>query len=125
MLPLCDVLVVAAAKNAQTIGSIGRRELQLLRPGARVIIASRGGIVDEQALAEALHSGAIAGAAVDTFASEPPPTSNPLFDAPNLIATPHVAGSFKDYWPMVCTILCENLKRLRAGQSPVNLASRD
>jgi len=65
--------------------------LKRMRPGAVIVNVSRGGLIDELALAEALSSGQIAGAALDVFAKEPLPADSPLRDAPNLILTPHIA----------------------------------
>ena len=70
---------------------IGARELALLAPGSLVINIGRGGLVDEDALVAALHSGHIAGAALDVTEIEPLPLDSPLLDAPNVILTPHVA----------------------------------
>ncbi len=123
MLPQCDALVVTAAKANSTIDLLGTAELVLLPRGARIIIASRGGIVNEEALAEALRSGQIAGAAVDAFTEEPPPHDHPLRGAPNLIATPHMSGVFCDFWSKICNILGENLCRLSRNESLVNLTN--
>jgi phosphoglycerate dehydrogenase-like enzyme len=85
---------------------IGAPELALLRPGAFVINIGRGGLLDEDALVEALRSGHVAGAALDVTEIEPLPADSPLLDVPNVILTPHVA------W--VSDVALEDLKRLTA-----------
>jgi phosphoglycerate dehydrogenase-like enzyme len=120
MLSECDVVVVTAPRTEQTFGMIGASELSLLPKGARVIVVSRGGIVDESALAEALHEGRLAGAAVDTYVQEPPDANDPLFDAPNLIMTPHMSGVFTEYWDVFCALLCQNLGRHVRGEPLLN-----
>jgi D-3-phosphoglycerate dehydrogenase len=72
---------------------IGPEQIAKLRVGARVINCARGGIIDEAALTAALASGHVAGAAIDVFDPEPPPTDNPLLKAPNIILTPHLGAS--------------------------------
>src|SRR5207237_3458112 len=72
---------------------IGAKELALLPKGARVINCARGGIYNESALAEALESGHLAGAALDVFVEEPPPADHPLLKLPNVVLTPHLGAS--------------------------------
>lgn len=120
----CDVLLVAAPYTPQTAGMIGAAELALLKAGARVIIISRGGIVQERALADALQGGKLAGAAVDCFEQEPPPSDHFLYDAPNLIMTPHMAGAFEGFWPAMLTLFTENLRRYHAGQPLCNQTNK-
>jgi phosphoglycerate dehydrogenase-like enzyme len=122
MLPQCDVLLVTAPRTAESAGMIGPEELALLPAGARVVVVSRGGIVNESALAEALRSGRLAGAAVDAYLEEPPSRDNPLFDAPNLVMTPHISGVFDDYWIIACEVLCRNLRRYVHGEPVLNRA---
>ncbi len=124
MLPLCDVVVVAVPLTPQTIGMIGRAELAVAKQGARIIIISRGGIVDETALAEALHTGHIAGAAVDCFVQEPPLSDHIFYDAPNLIMTPHMAGAFEGFWPALIKLFTENLRRFNQGLPLLNQANK-
>ncbi|MEO6874367.1 MAG: NAD(P)-dependent oxidoreductase, partial [Opitutaceae bacterium] len=124
MLPLCDVLVVAVPFTPHTVGMIGRDELALLRKGGRVIIISRGGIVDEAALAAALRDGQLAGAAVDCFVQEPPPSDHPFYDAPNLIMSPHMAGAYEGFWPAMIGLFTENLRRFHLGQPLLNQANK-
>jgi phosphoglycerate dehydrogenase-like enzyme len=75
-----------------TRGLIGARELGLLPSGAVVVNVSRGGLIDESALADALHSGHVTGAGLDVFAEEPLPSTSPLLSTPNTVLTPHCAS---------------------------------
>ncbi len=90
-----DVISVHLPKTPETLGLIGKDELATCKPGAIVINAARGGLVDEAALAEALHSGHLGGAGVDVYVKEPT-TSSPLFDAPNVVVTPHLGASTEE-----------------------------
>jgi len=120
MMRECDVLVVAAPYTPQTAGMIGRAELDLMKPGGRVVIISRGGIVQERALADALASGHIGGAAVDCFEQEPPSPGHFFYDTPNLIMTPHMAGAFEGFWAAMMDLFAENLRRFHEGRPLLN-----
>jgi len=120
MLPQCDLLVVTAPSTPSTVGMLGERELKLLKQGARVIVVSRGGIVDEAALAAALRSGRIAEAVVDCYTVEPPPPSHPFFDLANLVMTPHMSGVYDGSRSAMAALIGENLRRLRAGEPLLN-----
>lgn len=124
MLPLCDVLVVAAPLTPQTSGMIGAAELALAQPGLRLIIISRGGIVVERALADALLAGRVAGAAVDCYEQEPPPSDHFFYDVPNLIMTPHMAGAFEGFWPAMIQLFTENLRRFHRDATLLNQANK-
>jgi D-3-phosphoglycerate dehydrogenase len=87
-----DYVSLHCPLDATTRGMISREALAAMRPGAFLINTGRGALVDEAALAQALASGHIAGAALDTLSEEPPSGDNPLLSAPNLILTPHIAG---------------------------------
>jgi D-3-phosphoglycerate dehydrogenase len=93
LLPRADFLTVHTPLTAETKDLIGARELALLPQGARVINCARGGIINEPALAEALRSGRLAGAALDVFVEEPPPADHPLLQLPNVVTTPHLGAS--------------------------------
>ncbi len=93
LLPRCDFLTVHVPGGAETRDMIGAAQLAKLPRGARVINCARGGIYNEEALAEALKSGHLAGAALDVFAQEPPPPDHPLLKMPNVVATPHLGAS--------------------------------
>lgn len=88
-----DVVTVHVTLTPQTRGLIGAEQIAAMKPGAVLVNVARGGLVDEAALAAALHSGHLAGAAVDVYSLEPMAPDNPLRDAPNTILTPHLGAS--------------------------------
>ena len=88
-----DHLVIAAPLTPQSRGLVGAAELAALGPQGIVVISSRGGIVDEDALATAVRDGTIRGAGLDVYATEPPAVEGPLFSTPGIVLTPHVGGA--------------------------------
>lgn len=92
VLPRTDWLILACPLTAQTRGLIDAGAIGRLREGARLINVSRGEVVDETALIDALRAGKLAGAYLDVFAHEPLPADSPLWEMPNVLATPHSAG---------------------------------
>ena len=97
ILPLADALIVAAPLNPSTLGIVGAAELALMKKSAFLVNISRGKLVDTMALLAALAEGRIAGAGLDVTEPEPLPPDHPLWDAPNLIVSPHVAGAAGSY----------------------------
>jgi D-3-phosphoglycerate dehydrogenase len=93
LLPRCDFLTVHTPLTDETRDLIGAEQIAKLKPGCRLVNVARGGIFNEAALAEALQSGKLAGAALDVFGQEPPPADLPLLKAPNVILTPHLGAS--------------------------------
>ncbi|MGN9777773.1 phosphoglycerate dehydrogenase [Micromonospora sp. H33] len=87
-----DFISIHLPKTPETVGLIGEKELAIVKPGVRIVNAARGGLVDEQALADAIAEGRVAGAGVDVYAKEPC-TSSPLFGFDNVVATPHLGAS--------------------------------
>jgi len=87
-----DFISIHLPRTPETLGLIGERELATVKPGVRIINAARGGLIDEQALADALAEGRVAGAGIDVFVKEPA-TSSPLFSFDNVVATPHLGAS--------------------------------
>src|SRR5581483_8863915 len=79
-------------KTPETVGLIGEKELRLVKPTVRIVNAARGGLIDEQALADAIAEGRVAGAGLDVYSKEPC-TSSPLFNFDNVVATPHLGAS--------------------------------
>lgn len=111
-----DWVVLACPLTPETRGLIGRAELAAMKPGAALINLARGEVVDEEALVEALASGRLAGAGLDVFAREPLPADSPLWRLPQVIVTPHVAGSLPDYVDRAVELFADNLRRYLAGE---------
>jgi D-3-phosphoglycerate dehydrogenase len=88
---------------------IDKNVIEKMRPGAVVINTSRGGLIDEEALYQALQSGHLGGAALDVYDSEPPDTSRPLYQMPNVIATPHTGAHTYDATLNMATMAVDNL----------------
>jgi D-3-phosphoglycerate dehydrogenase / 2-oxoglutarate reductase len=87
-----DFISIHLPKTPETLGLIGAKELALVKPEVRIVNAARGGLIDEQALADAIAEGRVAGAGVDVYAKEPC-TASPLFAFENVVATPHLGAS--------------------------------
>jgi D-3-phosphoglycerate dehydrogenase len=87
-----DFISIHLPKTPETIGLIGAKELELVKPSVRIVNAARGGLIDEQALADAITEGRVAGAGLDVYAKEPC-TSSPLFALDNVVAVPHLGAS--------------------------------
>ncbi len=94
---------------------IGRSELAAMRPDAVLINLSRGGIVDEAALSEALGAGALRGAALDVFQAEPLPPDSPLREHGNVLFTPHAGSISPRYWDRQGALMRRNFANWRAG----------
>ena len=92
-LPHADFVTMHMPLTDETRHMLDAKRLALLKKGARIVNCARGGLIDEQALAEALTSGHVAGAAIDVFEQEPPDAANPLRNAPNIVFTPHLGAS--------------------------------
>ena len=93
MISTCDVLVLVLPLVPETRNLFDRNRLLQMKKGSYLVNAARGGIVDEQALADVLREGHLAGAAVDTFLVEPIAKDHPLWGAPNVLLTPHCGGN--------------------------------
>lgn len=91
-LPRADFVSIHCPKTPETVGMFNAARLKRMKASAYLINTARGGIIDEAALYDALTSGKLAGAGLDVFSQEPPPVPNPLFELPNVIIAPHVAG---------------------------------
>lgn len=117
LLAVTDVLVSLVPATAQTADLFGARVFESLKPGAVFVNVGRGATVDEEALIAALESGHLRAAAIDVAKTEPLPAEDPLWDAPNLVITPHVAGNR----PVGAgAVIAENVRRLVADEELVN-----
>lgn len=122
-----DVVTLHVPLLPATTGLIGKTQLARMRRGAILINAARGGIVDEAALAESLHSGHLGGAAVDVYSVEPPPPDNPLLAvageaAERLLLTPHIAGVSRQASVILFQAAWDNVERALRGERPLNIA---
>ena len=118
VLTTCDVLSLHCPLTPQTRGLIGRDELRRMQRHALLINTARGGLVDEQALVEALREGWIGGAGFDVLSAEPPRAGNPLLDVklPNLIVTPHVAWASAEAMQTMADQLIDNIEAFMRGE---------
>jgi phosphoglycerate dehydrogenase-like enzyme len=122
LLPQADFVLLNLALTPATKFIMGQREFWLMKRGAAFLNMSRGGLVDLNALAYCLREGHLSGAMVDVTLPEPLPADSPIWDAPNLIITPHVlSDDIEQYVPRTLDIFFENVRRHIAGQPLHNL----
>ncbi|MGY8826628.1 MAG: D-2-hydroxyacid dehydrogenase [Candidatus Latescibacterota bacterium] len=115
-----DYVVLALSLSDQTHHLLGTKEFGQMKESAFLVNMARGSIIDEGALLAALEKGHIAGAGLDTFSTEPLPSDSPLWDLPNVLITPHVTPQIPDRTGASLDIICENIRRYRAGESLLN-----
>jgi phosphoglycerate dehydrogenase-like enzyme len=120
----CDFVVLVTPLTESTRLMFDAEVFAAMKDTAYLINVSRGGVVDEQALLNALQNKQIAGAAMDVFASEPLPADSPLWKQPNLIISPHIAGNSRDYNAKAAALFAENLKRYLERKDLLNLVDR-
>src|SRR5215204_2452794 len=124
LLSSSDVVVLSAALTADTRLLMNREMLAHVKRGAYLINISRGRLVDDQALVDALREERIGGAALDVFTREPLPADSPYWDLPNVIVTPHLSGAMEDYWTPLVALFAENLRRFEKGQPLINVVDK-
>lgn len=122
LLARSDVISLHCPQTELTAGMINRDTIAKMRDGAILLNTSRGGLVVEQDLADALHSGKLRGAAVDVVSKEPIDPNNPLLTAPNLLMTPHIAWAPLEARQRLLKIAEENLQAYAAG-APINVVN--
>lgn len=120
-----DAVVIACPLTPQTKGLVDGRLLARMKPSAVLINPARGAIVDTQALLTALKAGWIAGAATDVYDAHPVPPDSPLFDLPNLLMTPHLAGITATSMRAMSIGAAEEVLRILRGGEPQNLVNPD
>lgn len=124
VLPEADYVIVMVPSTPDTVGMIDARMLGKMRPTASIIVLSRGGIVDDVALRDALMTGVIAGAALDAHVVEPLPRESHYWSLPNTIITPHNGATTKPTWTRGVDIFLANLGQFQRGESLHNVVDK-
>ncbi len=124
MVAAADFLVLAAPLTSRTRTLIDAARLARMKPDACLINVSRGALVDEAALVDALRAGRLGGAALDVFEQEPLPPESPFWDLPNVLITPHAAGLTERMWERHYALFSEELRRFFAGQPLLNVVDK-
>lgn len=119
LLEVSDVVSVQVPLTISSQGLIGAYELAAMRPGAALITLGRGGVVDEHALAAALDSGHLSGAAVDVWETEPPPPDHPLLHRADVVATGHNVGHSEESYARMAALAVEQVIDLVEGREPL------
>jgi len=126
LLKTSDIVSLHVSLNQRTRHMIGRNEFEIMKKNAFLVNTSRGSVVDETALIEALQTGQISGAGLDVFETEPLPENSPLRKLSNVILTPHTAGEPDALYfhSNRFKFFAENIKRVSEGKPPINALSR-
>ena len=114
-----DYVLIAVPRTPETRGMIGAEQIALMKPTAMLVPMSRGGIIDEAAMATALREGRLAAAAMDVFATEPLPEDSELWEMENVLIAPHVSGGTQFEGQHVLEIFGENIGRFVRGELPL------
>jgi phosphoglycerate dehydrogenase-like enzyme len=125
LLAQSDFVVLLLASVPATFNIIGEKELRLMKPGAYLINLTGGRAVEEQLLVRALKENWFAGAALDAFARQPLPADSELWNLPNVIITPRLAGVTSQKWPALLAVFKDNLRRFLAGEPLSNLVDKE
>jgi D-3-phosphoglycerate dehydrogenase len=119
LLRRADVVTLHPRVTPQTRGMIGRAQIDAMKPGAYIVNTTRGQVLDYAALYDALVSGHIRGAALDTFDPEPPPADWPLLKLPNVTLSPHIAGASRYSVTKAADMIAEDIGRILEGGTPL------
>ncbi|PKP61760.1 3-phosphoglycerate dehydrogenase [Candidatus Atribacteria bacterium HGW-Atribacteria-1] len=120
-----DIISLHLPLNASTKHFIGRKEFGLMKPGVILINTSRGAIVNEKTLVEALREGRILAAGLDVFEEEPLRKDSPLLQLENVVVTPHSAGLTEDVLQKLAIMVCKGVVRVLRGELPENIFNKD
>jgi D-3-phosphoglycerate dehydrogenase len=120
-----DVVVLCCPLTQATRGLVDARRLALMKPGAFLVNVSRGAVVDEPALIEALVAGRLGGAALDVFATQPLPADSPLLQLPNVIVSSHLAGITRDSMRRMGESVARQALQLLAGELPTHFVNHE
>jgi D-3-phosphoglycerate dehydrogenase len=123
LLAEADLVSVHVPLSPETRGLISTRAFSLMKPTSMLVCTSRGGIVDEKALCEALRTNRIFGAALDVFEQEPPPSDHPLFSIPTFVGTLHIGGNSVESREMGAQMAVEQLLEVLNGSAPRNVVN--
>jgi D-3-phosphoglycerate dehydrogenase / 2-oxoglutarate reductase len=115
LLKRAELISIHLPKTPETLGLIGKDQLALTKPGVIIVNAARGGLVDEDALAEAVRSGHVGGAGIDVYLTEPT-TSSPLFEIPQIVVTPHLGASTDEAQDRAGTDVARSVQLALAGE---------
>jgi phosphoglycerate dehydrogenase-like enzyme len=124
VLAVADYVVLSVPETSVTRDMIGAAELSVMRPDAVLMNLSRGGILDEGALAESLRAGRIRGAALDVFREEPLPAHSPLWDLDNVLITPHAGSISPRFWQRETDLMVRNVGHYLCGEDLENLVHK-
>lgn len=119
----CDILVLCCPLTPETRGLVDSRRIAAMKPDAILINVSRGPVVNDASLIDALSAGRIAGAALDVFSTQPLPPEHPYFTLDNVIVTPHMAGITEESMERMGVGAAAEARRVLAGELPVNLCN--
>ncbi|MEW6349686.1 MAG: 2-hydroxyacid dehydrogenase [Thermodesulfobacteriota bacterium] len=120
-----DFVISTVSLNDRTRGLLDSSVFVAMKPSGYLINVSRGPVVEEADLVEALQRGTIAGAGLDVFSTEPVDPSNPLLAMENVFATPHVAGVTRQNYDVMSRVAAENINRFRRGETPLYCVNRE
>ncbi len=120
-----DFLVLTAPETGETRGKLDAHALARMKPSAVLINLSRGNLVVEKALVDALRAGRLRGAGLDVFWQEPLPVGHPLWALPNVLLTPHVSAVSPGFWRRQTDLIKENLRRYFGGEPLLNLVDKE
>jgi len=121
VLARADIVAVVLPLTRWTRGLLDAAALDAMKPGAILVNLARGGVLDEDALAERLASGRLGGAVLDVFETEPLPAESPLWGLDNVVVTPHTAALFEGWKRAAAEVFCDNLERWLAGRPLTNV----